>query len=79
MRHHGGESAIGGGHGGQASRTAVRVERVLLGGRTGVVNKAHGGQGFCCMATVFEVGITLAMGHGNGQPATGHALQEQTG
>ena len=79
VRHQGGEAAVHRGHRRQAAGAAVGVEGVLPGSGSVVIDKAHGGDGLVGVAAVFEVGIALAMRHGDGQAAARHALEEQAG
>ena len=79
MGHHGREAAIGRGHCRQAAGRSIGIERVLLGGLAVVVHIAHGGDGLVRIAAEAEVGKAFAVGHGDGQAAAGHALQEQAG
>ena len=77
MRHHGGETAVGGGHRGKATRAAVRVEGIVLGRPSVVIGKTQRSVHLGGVAARPEVGVALAVGNGDGHARAGHAVQEQ--
>ena len=79
MRHQRGEAAVGGGHRRQAAGAAVGVEGVGFGCRAVVIHEAHGADHAGGVAALAEVGVALAVRHGNRHPAAGHAGEEDAG
>src|SRR5688572_10723956 len=56
VRHHGRESAVGRGHGGQTARAAVRIEGVAFGDLAMVVGETHCGNRLVLVTSHRKVG-----------------------
>jgi len=71
------ETAVGGGHRGQALGAAVRIGGIGLGGAALRVDETHRAQHALWVAALREIRITLAMRDRDRDPAAGHAGEEQ--